>query len=1097
MTSARSAHSAFAALPAIGDLEERRRVTRHALAMLAQVADREPAPLEGIPADALMHAVRTALADGLLDDLTWLAPSAAAVALFELSQALPPCTERRELGRRVLQRLRIADRDTFVRVLVALARSSPRLLAGEMLRARAEVVLSSPLAAAGGIGDLAIGLLAQPALAQSWVEQPATGALPGRRLAARVLAHGAREAVRRHANGDRGGVAILARPGLRAALARLLADREALVWRFAGIARGHLAHVDSQLADDIDRELRRASSSTVLRRAATSAATALERGGAALGWQAIMVERARREPAVARGAILGLAGLAMSDPPAADALATLLVQLAPLDAVDSVAELRRDERALLLPRATAASLAWTRAQLGAKPTHDDGHVALLMALDHELATGVATEGIGIPIATARAALDAGDLDAALRATRVAVDEVMAAADWLERASDDDPLDRRHSMRLLRELDRELLADNTLSAVLALAPELDPIRAQLAAALAAIESSLLAREVAPEAGAVAHGDLRVARLRALVRLLDGVRTPSEAELVPRLGVLRQLMARAAADTSSLRRAVWAALTRAGDSLLRDGHAEITDLMLAWAMAFPDDDFAIVREASMVPEVEAAFAAYAALHAATRVAIEADDGAAVRAVVGCLGELADALPPEQSPRVESVRLAIARLGNQLATATAAASRSALPREASYGWARGAFDAIALELGALARRAFGARQRLGLTADDHRVPELELATRAVGDALLREDLREGVRERVVDDAMVLVIDAMRALLPPAITAALERVLGWLVRRPLVPDAAAVAGDGELPGWVPLSRLVGSFYVLRPIGRGAGGSVLLGVRAEERARADREEMALKVPDYSGEAARNLTEVEFEALFREEAGALLALPAHANLARFITFDASAQPKPVLVMEFVRGTNLERVLEGAPIGMPRALGIIDGLLAGLDAMHRVQIAHLDVKPANVVLRDGTGVSVLVDFGLAGRRIRAGCGSAHYGAAEVWLDGAGDPFPTDVYAATCVAYELLTGEVLVGGADHQTTLRQILDEHASKQPGAVPLARLERTPRLRPLVELLRAGASRDPRRRPSAARLRAGFAAIAPDLLQLPWPLVPWPSRTP
>ena len=129
--------------------------------------------------------------------------------------------------------------------------------------------------------------------------------------------------------------------------------------------------------------------------------------------------------------------------------------------------------------------------------------------------------------------------------------MVAAADWLERATDDDPLDRRHSMRLLRELDRELLADNTLTAVLALAPEADPARGQFAQALAGIEAALLAREARPEPGPVEHGGLRIARLRALVRLLDGVRRGvGEADLGPRLAAVRLLMARAAADHSSL-------------------------------------------------------------------------------------------------------------------------------------------------------------------------------------------------------------------------------------------------------------------------------------------------------------------------------------------------------------------------------------------------------------------------------------------------------------------------------------------------------------------------------------------------------------------
>src|SRR5688572_32538791 len=110
-----------------------------------------------------------------------------------------------------------------------------------------------------------------------------------------------------------------------------------------------------------------------------------------------------------------------------------------------------------------------------------------------------------------------------------------------------------------------------------------------------------------------------------------------------------MDRAARDQSPLRRAVWAALTRAGDALLRDGHAEITDLLLVWTGAFPDEEFAIVREATMVPEIEATFDAYTRLHQATWAAADPDNDEAVRTVVERVGELADKLPPEQSPRV----------------------------------------------------------------------------------------------------------------------------------------------------------------------------------------------------------------------------------------------------------------------------------------------------------------------------------------------------------------------------------------------------------------------------------------------------------------
>jgi serine/threonine protein kinase len=156
-------------------------------------------------------------------------------------------------------------------------------------------------------------------------------------------------------------------------------------------------------------------------------------------------------------------------------------------------------------------------------------------------------------------------------------------------------------------------------------------------------------------------------------------------------------------------------------------------------------------------------------------------------------------------------------------------------------------------------------------------------------------------------------------------------------------------------------------------------------------------------------------------------------------------------------------------------------------MHAAQIAHLDVKPPNVLLREGSGDAVLVDFGLAGRHLRMGCGSAHYGAPEVWTpeDAKLPPFPADVYAAAAVAYEVLTGELMFQGE----SLRVLMVQHFSNSPGSTALNALARQPELAPLAELLRAALARDPSKRPTIARLRAGFSAIEPDLRKLQWPL--------
>src|SRR5262249_49496893 len=195
---------------------------------------------------------------------------------------------------------------------------------------------------------------------------------------------------------------------------------------------------------------------------------------------------------------------------------------------------------------------------------------------------------------------------------------------------------------------------------------------------------------------------------------------------------------------------------------------------------------------------------------------------------------------------------------------------------------------------RRGRAPRRRLGLP---HPAAALasDAAVREVALALERQRRGAGT----ADDEIAAAIDAVRAEQLPVVAGAVERVLSRVAQLPREgerSDEVPLAAGPALPAGLPLGRTVGGFYIVRPIGKGAGGSVFVATRSEDRHRAHPALVALKVPDYGGGAARSLSEQEFEDLFREEAGALLSLPTHTNIARFVTFDAGARPKPILVM---------------------------------------------------------------------------------------------------------------------------------------------------------------------------------------------------------
>jgi serine/threonine protein kinase len=136
--------------------------------------------------------------------------------------------------------------------------------------------------------------------------------------------------------------------------------------------------------------------------------------------------------------------------------------------------------------------------------------------------------------------------------------------------------------------------------------------------------------------------------------------------------------------------------------------------------------------------------------------------------------------------------------------------------------------------------------------------------------------------------------------------------------------------------------------------------------------------------------------------------------------------------------------------------------------------------------------VLVDFGLAGRKVRPGCGSPFYGAPEVWdMSSFGDrvdPRATDVYAFSSLAFELLTGKPLFAGDNLPAIFASHLD-HDGNPPG---LEWLRKHDRHGPLAELLSAGLCRQPSKRVGIDAMRARLHDFAKERLSAAtWPLRP------
>lgn len=192
---------------------------------------------------------------------------------------------------------------------------------------------------------------------------------------------------------------------------------------------------------------------------------------------------------------------------------------------------------------------------------------------------------------------------------------------------------------------------------------------------------------------------------------------------------------------------------------------------------------------------------------------------------------------------------------------------------------------------------------------------------------------------------------------------------------------------------------------------------------------------------------------------------------------------PYIAMELLDGTPLADRRAGRwPIDDVVATGI--KIAKALQDLHRQNVIHLDLKPANLMRRPN-GDIVFIDFGLS-RHLQlpdllaeesdVPMGSAPYMAPEQVLGRRTDP-RSDLFAVGVILYEWLTGEYPFGNPKGQGGLRQRL--------WSDPVPPRALRPDCPPwLQEIILRCLSVDPEKRyPTAAQLC--FALQHPDQIRL------------
>jgi serine/threonine protein phosphatase PrpC len=128
-----------------------------------------------------------------------------------------------------------------------------------------------------------------------------------------------------------------------------------------------------------------------------------------------------------------------------------------------------------------------------------------------------------------------------------------------------------------------------------------------------------------------------------------------------------------------------------------------------------------------------------------------------------------------------------------------------------------------------------------------------------------------------------------------------------------------------------------------------------------------------------------------------------------------------VVTEFVDGQTLTQwMIDNPKPDLETVRGIVEQIAKGLQAFHRLEMLHQDLRPENVLI-DKTGTAKIIDFGsvrIAGitddaddgpRQI---LGTAQYTAPEYFLGDSGSQ-RSDIFSLGVIAYQMLTGGLPYG------------------------------------------------------------------------------------
>ena len=249
---------------------------------------------------------------------------------------------------------------------------------------------------------------------------------------------------------------------------------------------------------------------------------------------------------------------------------------------------------------------------------------------------------------------------------------------------------------------------------------------------------------------------------------------------------------------------------------------------------------------------------------------------------------------------------------------------------------------------------------------------------------------------------------------------------------------------------EIICEFILKEKLGEGAFGSVRLGINKQTG-----EKVAIKILEKS-----KLSKYENKIKLDREIEILKKLK-HPNIIQLYSV-IETERQFLLIMEYIRGKELyQYILVKKKISEEEACLYFQQIISGIEYLHKLKIAHRDIKAENILIEQNTKTIKIVDFGLSNTyddkeegMLSTACGSPCYAAPEMLEGKLYKGGKVDIWSAGVVLFAMICGYLPFEDEDNSELYKKIINgkysipSHVSKQGRDLIYGLLNTNPRKR-------------------------------------------------